>query len=463
MSSNIALMRKSYIKQLLLLFTTLCFQSLYAQQKDAHTLLWQISGNGLAKPSYLYGTIHIKDKRVFEFNDSLLPDLKKVDAFAMEIALNDSNLQKIGKAAVLDNGKTLKDFFSAKDYQKLTIYLKDKGYDIAMFEHYKPFALISVITMAQMKEDMPQSVDEYLYHQAKADNKQLLSIESVEEQVNALEGLSSKELMEMLVDSTEQQDLEEMVQAYVNADLDKLSEMTDGDGGMDKKTSKKLLIDRNYVMADRIAAMAKQQTTFAAIGAGHLPGDKGVIALLRSKGYAVTPIFARKSQAPPLAETTPSQNDSEKGYLQDDSTFSVQFPSKPEKVEQPASNGLLTISTYTYLLQSKNENQILSATCADYNSVGIDIDNSTANNMLEASLQGVANKFGSTIASEKTLTLNGYPGREITVPVMNNTKLIHMISYLVNGRMYMLQAICDPAKDNNAEMKAFFVSFKLKQ
>jgi hypothetical protein len=131
-------------------------------------------------------------------------------------------------------------------------------------------------------------------------------------------------------------------------------------------------------------------------------------------------------------------------------------------MEQPATSGNVTVPTHTYLVQSTDENYALSATYADYNSIGMKIDSTTANSVLEGSVQGVAAKFNTTVTSEKTVSIEGFPGREITVSVMNNAGLIHMISYLVNGRMYILQAICDPAKDNNAEMKAFFASFTLK-
>jgi uncharacterized protein YbaP (TraB family) len=70
-------------------------------QSSAHwpkTLLWRISGNGLAKNSFLYGTMHLQDKRLFHFTDSLYHYLEQSEGYALEIDLNelmDSVIQKL--------------------------------------------------------------------------------------------------------------------------------------------------------------------------------------------------------------------------------------------------------------------------------------------------------------------------------------------------------------------------------
>jgi uncharacterized protein YbaP (TraB family) len=118
-----------------------------------------------------------------------------------------------------------------------------------------------------------------------------VGIETVDEQIGALNVLSYQEQADLLVDAVH--DLEkgadtggDMVKYYLEQNLDSIAEM-DATADMPPKLYRALVTDRNKRMAERIGDMAQKQSTFAAVGALHLPGNEGVITLLREKGYTV--------------------------------------------------------------------------------------------------------------------------------------------------------------------------------
>lgn len=119
-----------------------------------------------------------------------------------------------------------------------------------------------------------------------------MSIEKLEDQLSAIEAISLPDQAKMLMQSvrdTTQQDFEDLLQAYLNADYKKIIELMK-DTTLPANFEHALLTKRNKNMAKTIAKYCKKQSTFTAIGAAHLPGTHGVIALLRKRGFTVEPI-----------------------------------------------------------------------------------------------------------------------------------------------------------------------------
>jgi uncharacterized protein YbaP (TraB family) len=480
--SNFGLPKFIYVKlrlykSLLLLVATFCLQQAYAQDKGS-SLLWEISGNGLKQPSYLYGTIHIKDKRVFNFNDSVLPKLVQADAFAMEIAMTQENIAQITQGAMLTDGKTLKDFFSKKDYQKVGAYLKTIGYDINMFAGFKPFILLSVIMNARMSQEMPESVDEYLYKTAKRKQKELLSIETVDEQVKAIENVPVAEIMEMINDPAKSdKEFKELVDAYAKYDLELVDKLMNDETGQESKDfRKKLLDDRNHLMADRISGMAKKQSTFAAIGAGHLPGKEGVIELLRKKGYKVEAVKAPHTPGneailgidAPAEETATTAagglNLTEGTAALAKEPFEVKFMGEPQQMKQPMQTASGETQEMTaYMLQGANGgNMVYMVSYTDFATSPAGADGKGLDEFYDGSAKGVTDKLGAKLLTKKDFKFGTYKGKDMTFD-FQGMMLIRMKNILIDKRLYTLQVITTGGNDDNAEMTAFFNSFKLKQ
>ena len=269
-----------------------------------NSLLWEISGNGISAPSYLYGTIHIQDKRVFDFNDSLMPKLLGCSTFAMEINVDSVNELKLTSMMFIEDGKTLEDIYSKKDYKMICkAFKKRMGFDILMFNSMKPFAIMTIMEAAEMmkgkKTDtsgtmMKEEMDMYLEGIAKENGKPVIGIETVDEQMAVISKMPNSMLIDYLKNiNKEDKTTEKMIEVYRHEELDKVLAMLDDKSSpMSVEFTDEILTKRNHIMADRIGDLIKTKTIFIAIGAGHLPGKEGVIELLLNNGFMVNAVIA---------------------------------------------------------------------------------------------------------------------------------------------------------------------------
>ncbi len=278
------------VKKLIVLVAAMMWL-IFPMKVISQSLLWKISGNGMASPSYLYGTIHLKDQRVFEWRDSVYIRLNRCQAFAGEIDLSLSNMMKAAALFLLPEGQTLHDRFSSEEYELVRSAVKScSGYDLAMFDKVKPVALIAICFGQNGMQHMEATVDELLYQKAVDNEKKVIGIETVEEQVAMMDKIPDNYVVEFFENLGEQQEeFDKLIRCYRKADLDSIFIL------MQHEESGTLLDDeliraRNYRMAERIVPLLRQQSTFIAIGSGHLPGIEGVIALLRKEGYTVEPV-----------------------------------------------------------------------------------------------------------------------------------------------------------------------------
>ena len=262
---------------------------------NAQSILWEISGKKLSTPSYLYGTIHIQDKRVFNFDEIVEKKFESCDAYAMEIVLDEID-PKVQQEAILMKKHTMQDLLSKEDYHLLDSVFKVKiGTSVMLYSKMKPFFLASQLMQVGMSKDMPDALDMYFLKKARKEGKKVLGVEEFETQIGAIDQISLKEqcdmLMESIKDTTSKEDenFEDLLNAYFASDFNKMLELS-ADTSLPDNFNKAFLIDRNAGMVKSISKIIKKQKTFVAVGAAHLGGKKGVIYLLRKKGYTVKPI-----------------------------------------------------------------------------------------------------------------------------------------------------------------------------
>ncbi|OFX62092.1 MAG: hypothetical protein A2046_16780 [Bacteroidetes bacterium GWA2_30_7] len=260
----------------------------------SQSLLWKISGKGLKKPSYLYGTIHIQDKRVFSFEPIVNEKLNECEAYAMEVLLDELDKESIQNAMLMKD-ITLDKLMSKEDYDFLAQFIKEKtGMSLFLFNKTKPFFIMSQVMQAGMSKDKELPLDMYFLDLAHKANKKTLGIEKFEEQMAAVDQISLQEQVRMLLESAkdtvkEEDSFDKLLEAYLSENLDQMLKLSN-DSTMPANFNDAFLINRNVRMAQQIAKFSKKQTTFNAIGAAHLGGPKGVIELLRQKGFIVEPV-----------------------------------------------------------------------------------------------------------------------------------------------------------------------------
>jgi uncharacterized protein YbaP (TraB family) len=286
--------RKSWLATLCLFFSGFAF----SQQPAPKTLLWRISGNGLQQPSYLFGTMHLNDKRLFHFGDSLYSALERTEGFAMEVNPDEMAAYLINN--MLDESKSRKlDELLGDDYDKYSDALSRKldkpAADITANDILKERN--KWVNQFMEKGEMPTFVDAYLFDIARRQGKWVGGIEDIADQAGILEELVDKWDIEVIVagePDAGKDVFDKMVRLYLDQDIQGIDEMVSGNA----KHRDILLIRRNVKMARRMDSLSAIRTTFFAVGAAHLPGDSGVITLLRKRGFVVEPVFASKKVRP---------------------------------------------------------------------------------------------------------------------------------------------------------------------
>jgi len=260
-------------------------------KKKKQTFLWKISHN--EQNSYLFGTMHVRDKRAFGALPILEEKINECEVFAAEFNLDDADAGQMNYHTLLPENQLLENLFKPKRYHALsTLFYKQTGMDISLLNNQKPFFVYQLLTETLFKEDMPFALDRYLYEHAKEQNKTLTGVETFAEQIAILNNISIQEQTTILNQTVRnfkkyRRQLKKLTDLYQSGNLSQLNKSARKSMG---KLRKMMIDDRNFIMADRIAKMTSQQTAFVAVGAGHLGGKKGVLRLLKLKDIKLKPI-----------------------------------------------------------------------------------------------------------------------------------------------------------------------------
>ncbi len=292
-----------FSKKVWLLAAIILFIGRSSSAHPKSSLLWQISGNGLKKSCYLYGTVHSADTRAFGFVKLDESFIAKCDAFGMEINmenLGDMNLMSMMKYLVMPGDTTLQMLMTPAQYEKLDKFVTDSmHFSLAMFNTIKPMFLLGMQEGMAMAEDSTEFLDQYLMNKALDHKKEIIGIETIEEQIKALDLIPLKEQAKMIIDeiepdTTKKEDSgEDLVDIYAKGDLDAIYTFYQKED-LSNTFNAALITDRNHRMADRIDSIMQKKSLFTAVGALHLPGDEGLINLLRKKGYILTPLWKKE-------------------------------------------------------------------------------------------------------------------------------------------------------------------------
>lgn len=269
-------------------------------------LLWKISGNGLKKPSYLYGTIHLIPKDQLQFTDALQNALDGSKRVAFEIDMrtmtNFRTQMSLMSKAFMAGGKTLKDLLPAEDYVFVKEKMSEKGIPAGMFERMKPMFLSTMFAGesdggATLNGQMT-SVEMELFRLAKKRKLESAGLETADYQMAVFDSIPYDAQAKMLVESLRSAEtdttggdgeLEKMLELYRNQDITAMQSMiADPQSGM-AGYEDLLLNRRNRNWISVMARYMRDKPTLFAVGAGHLGGAVGVVALLRKEGYRVEP------------------------------------------------------------------------------------------------------------------------------------------------------------------------------
>ncbi len=265
--------------------------------KSDNTLLWQVSGNGLKKPSYIFGTFHLLCPDDIHFSDQLKTAMQRSDTVYMELKMDDPSTMLGGMMYMtMKDGKTLKDFYTESEYEKLNNYFKDSlKMPLAMFQKMKPYFLVSLFYPKMMDCRSPSGVEMELVKLSKEYKKEIKGLETIMFQASVFDSIpyewQARELIKN-IDSLDvmKKEFNRLVSVYKEQKLDSVAILTTESEFSEEKYGKILLSDRNKNWAGQLDQIMKNTSVFVAVGAGHLPGREGLIELLRKKGYKVEPL-----------------------------------------------------------------------------------------------------------------------------------------------------------------------------
>ncbi len=263
------------------------------QKPLENSLLWKISGNGLEKPSYLYGTIHMTCN--YKLSDKITKAFAETEQLTLEVDMDDPSMQaKMMKGMMMKDGKTLKNLLSDEDYNVLNTFFKDNmGMNLEMFNKMKPMLVSTMLVTKMVPCATPVSYEAEFMKIAKEQKEQVNGLETVEYQMSVFDSIPYKEqldnFLKMAKEGMEESksEFEKLNSLYDKEDIQGLMKLMTDDEDMSPKFIDELLTKRNNNWIPVIKKMSSEKPTFYGVGAMHLAGDQGVIRLLRKDGFTV--------------------------------------------------------------------------------------------------------------------------------------------------------------------------------
>ncbi len=289
-------MQHSIMKRIILFFATLCMFLFGQSQTVAKgSLLFEISGKGITNPSYIFGTFHIMCKDQFIISPTLASKITSTDQFYGELDMDDPGMQASMMQKIMLKDKTIESLMYSSSFNTFNeAFKKITGISAVQLNHYKPFFHLSLITIKTIPCLNFVQPETELMQIAKKNGKDILGLETVEEQMNAIDAqpldsqIVSLQKMVLNFDSTKNM-MKDMIAVYQKNDAALLYDYVQKQGtdGMDEEI---LLVNRNKSWIPKIKMILQEKSSFIAVGGAHLGGKTGVLALLKAEGYQIKPV-----------------------------------------------------------------------------------------------------------------------------------------------------------------------------
>jgi uncharacterized protein YbaP (TraB family) len=282
-----------------------------AEIPNGQGIFWRIEKTGLA-PSFLLGTMHVTDPRVLTMPEGA----KQAFASASTVIVESDEILDDRKIAasllarpdltMLMDGKSITDMLSKDNVARLTEGLKSRGIPLNAVSRMTPWMLSSFVALPACeftrKAKGAAFLDKQIALDAVAGDKKLVGLETMVEQLSAMADLPMQFHLQALIETLEIGDLMNdvmatMTELYLSGDIGMTMPMLMAVTPQPKDNAengyadfeKRIITDRNHVMAERAAPYLEKGSVFMAVGALHLPDTEGLVELLRKQGYTVTP------------------------------------------------------------------------------------------------------------------------------------------------------------------------------
>lgn len=294
-----AMMRVRFAAALVLL-AVLAALPVQAAERFGEGLLWRIEGKGVPA-SHVFGTIHLADTRVTTLPPPVEQAFGQSRSLTIEAGLDPANIVAVANRMIYSDGRSLPGV-AGEDLYKQAVALTDGlGLPEPLARQFKPWALALMLSAPQ--QDPASVLDYLLARRAQEQGKTVLELESLDEQASLFDGMTEADQLALLRHAVSNygrldKDTARLVDVYLKRDLAamwRISEESSSTSADAKRVNEvfaqRLIYDRNARMVERMEASLAQGSAFVAIGALHLYGDRGVLALLERRGYTVTRVY----------------------------------------------------------------------------------------------------------------------------------------------------------------------------
>jgi uncharacterized protein len=290
--------------------------------------LWEISGNGLTKSSYLFGTIHSICREKLLIGKNQRKALDAVQQIYLEIDMDDLGTMVEAAGIIRRPGTaSLKDLMTPQEYRKVRNYFDNRSIPFWTVSNMRPYFIAQSIAGSSSYTPgecyAGSSWEAMLVRTAKNRKLPVYGLEEVSEQIEAIDQMPIKLQVASLIEAIDNPDKARkesqestvlLNKLYDSQDIDQMYKLVDrivvnnGTEGVNIKVDRSfveaLLDQRNRAWIPRISRIAQEKPTFFGVGAGHLGGKQGVISLLRDAGYTVTPLYDNRPAYKKLKRST---------------------------------------------------------------------------------------------------------------------------------------------------------------
>lgn len=278
------------------------FEVSFSQTSGPRTVFWEISGNGLEQPSYLFGTIHIMPKSQFTAYETADEKLKESEQLVLEMKIDVplKTQMEWAQKMMLPEGKTIPDYMDEEDYARVEAYAMDsleiKKFLFNTYIKMKPFAFYSALIPHVIGKKI-EGYDMHFSNIAKKEEIPVVGLESFEFQLAIFDSISYEKQLEMFFPGEEfnlKDEMQELLDMYLSHDIYSMAEAFSEEelSGYEELESE-LLIKRNNDWVEKISELIYEEPSFIAVGAGHLAGEHGLIRQLRQKGFTLNPVMLK--------------------------------------------------------------------------------------------------------------------------------------------------------------------------
>lgn len=257
-----------------------------------NSLLWSVSGNGLKQPSYIFGTMHLLCAADFEIKEKVKTAFNACDQVFLELDMDDPKELEQMMASALGE-KKLSEILTPDQQKKLDEKLQaELNMSLSALDQYSLTTISGLLMMSGMKCEMVKSYEQEFMTMAAEKGVEIRGLETIAFQLECLNNSADTDKMfNDLFDEKMDSVMDTLVIAYQAEDVEALTALFSGEDYMDETAKDWLLKKRNANWVDLMPKIMKKRPTFFAVGAAHLLNDFGILALLKAKGYTVTPVL----------------------------------------------------------------------------------------------------------------------------------------------------------------------------